>query len=821
MPSRAKSSNKPSAGRKWYLELALPLPLRQTFTYVAKDLVPPVGGRAIVPFGRRHLTGYVVGISDEIGKDIEFDPADLRVIEEAVDAEPLVTEEILELTKWAAGYYSTSWGEMLKASLPSGINALIEIAYSPVVEMISDQDSLREEDRAILDMALEDPPLTIKDAAHEIGAKKAKAALDRLTRAGLLKKGHRISTGQTRVLTRKAAVLAEPEYEDSDKTRAGIIAFLKSRDAAVPLTEIMSELDCGASPIKTLERHGAVEILDLEINRDPFADNAVPRFERYELTNYQSKACLTIADAIESGEYKTFLLKGVTGSGKTEVYIRSMETALEQGKSALMMVPEIALTPVFSSQLRAVFGKDVAILHSALSGGERFDEWRRIRRGEARIVIGTRSSIFAPLENIGLIVVDEEHDSSYRQNEAPFYHARDIAVVRAKNAGAVTLLGSATPSLESYKNAREKKYELIEMPERISSRPLAEVEIIDMRQVFLETTSDTVVSPMLAKAVRETHAAGGQTMMLINRRGFSQLVLCRNCGNSIKCRNCDITLTFHRREQKLICHYCAHSIHVPDKCPECDSEFLYFIGEGSEQIEDIIEREFPELSVARIDRDTTRKKKSLETILRDFSEHRTDMLVGTQIIAKGHDFPNVRLVGVISVDTGLLIPEFRSAERTFQLLTQVAGRAGRGENPGRVLIQTFVPNHYAIQFAARQDYAGFYEHEISFRERFNFPPFVALGQIVFKHKDLHRAIAQANLMKKALRKVEEPGKFIIQGPAPSPLSRLRGEYRFQILIKSRNRNDLRTLVEMAVAEAEHTGCDVKSAHIEIDPLALL
>jgi primosomal protein N' (replication factor Y) len=397
-----------------------------------------------------------------------------------------------------------------------------------------------------------------------------------------------------------------------------------------------------------------------------------------------------------------------------------------------------------------VFGQEVAILHSNLSQGERYDEWRRIRRGEARVVIGTRSAIFAPLTDIGLIIVDEEHDTSYRQNESPFYNARDVAVMRANLAGAVVVLGSATPSLESYHNSHSGKYQYLQLQNRIGNRPLAKAELIDMRDVFKKAGKDVVLSPALIEAIEQAHARGEQSIILLNRRGFSQFVLCRSCGERLRCKNCDITLTYHRHDAKLICHYCGFKAGTPKVCPFCESEYLYFIGHGTEQVEEILRKQFPLLNIARIDRDTMAKRGQMSKTLLAFDSGEIDMLVGTQMLAKGHDFHNVTLVGVISVDIGLGLPDFRSAERTFQILTQVAGRAGRGQLPGRVLIQTYYPEHYALRYASDQDYEGFYNEEVRFRSQLSYPPFIVLASILIKNTDEDAAKRNANLVRNSL-----------------------------------------------------------------------
>jgi primosomal protein N' (replication factor Y) len=586
-------------------------------------------------------------------------------------------------------------------------------------------------------------------------------------------------------------------------------------------TALLEQTGASASSINTLARRGLLEVFTQEVLRDPLADATLPRANDITLNPDQRLVLSAIETTLSSGEYGAFLLHGITGSGKTEVYIRAMKHALDAGRSSLMLVPEIALTPVFSRRLRLVFGRDVAILHSNLSPGERYDEWRRIRRGDARVVIGTRSAVFAPLERLGLLIVDEEHDTSYRQNESPFYNARDVAVMRANLAGAVVVLGSATPSLESYHNAQSGKYSYLQLESRIGNRPLASAELIDMRDVFRRAGKDVVVSPQLAEAIEATHAKGEQTIILLNRRGFSQFVLCRSCGERLRCKNCDITLTYHRGESKLVCHYCGFTANTPRKCPFCASEYLYFIGQGTEQVEDILQKRFPQLRIARIDRDTMSKRGQMAKTLLAFDAGEIDMLVGTQMLAKGHDFHNVTLVGVISVDIGLGLPDFRSAERTFQILTQVAGRAGRGNLRGRVLIQTYYPEHYALRHACRQDYAGFYDEEIRFRKQLSYPPFVVLASILVKNRDEATALRNANIVRNSLDAANADKGCRILGAAPASIARLKNEYRMQILIKSASRKALRETLEIGLHLAEENGADLRHVYTEIDPMNLM
>ncbi|HEY6660237.1 MAG TPA: primosomal protein N', partial [Pyrinomonadaceae bacterium] len=541
----------------------------------------------------------------------------------------------------------------------------------------------------------------------------------------------------------------------------------------------------------------------------------------HTLTAAQSSVLEQIEQQMNAAAYSAFLLHGVTGSGKTEIYMRAMHRSLELGRSAMMLVPEIALTPVFSRQLRARFGDQVAIFHSSLQKGERFDEWTRVRNGDARVVIGTRSAVFAPVNNLGLIVVDEEHESSYRQQESPYYNARDVAIVRAQKESATVVLGSATPSLESFHNARKGKYRLLTLPERIAARPMAAARIIDMRTVFARHGKPRVFSDELLEAIRETRERNEQSIILLNRRGYSSFILCRSCGETIQCPNCDVTLTYHRSERVIVCHYCNHREAVPRVCPACGKKYIYYVGEGTEQLEEMLKLLFPALRVARIDRDTTGRRRAFEQSLADFSAGRIDTLVGTQMLAKGHDFPNVTLVGVVSVDAGLALPDFRSAERTFQLITQVAGRAGRGDRPGKVLIQTYHPYHYALQHACAQDYEGFYDEELRYRQNHSYPPFVALASLLVHGPDLGRVRSDSLELRRQLDLANQNRKCRILGPAPAPLSRLKGEHRFQILIKSRSRRNLRELADAALKSLSESGINPRSINLEIDPVSIM
>lgn len=589
----------------------------------------------------------------------------------------------------------------------------------------------------------------------------------------------------------------------------------------MPLQSLLKTAGVSAATVTSLEKKALVEISIEAVRRDPLSDGLGIKSETHTLTTPQASVLTQIEQQMNSGDYSAFLLHGVTGSGKTEIYMRAMSKALSLGRSSMMLVPEIALTPVFSRRLRARFGDQVAIFHSSLQKGERFDEWTRVKNGDARVVIGTRSAVFAPVKHLGLIVVDEEHESSYRQQESPYYNARDVAIVRAQKESATVVLGSATPSLESFHNAGKGKYKLVNLPERIGARPMASAKIVDMRNVFERHGKPRVFSDELLEAIRDTRERGEQSIILLNRRGYSSFILCRSCGETVQCPNCDVTLTYHRSERVIVCHYCNHRAAVPRVCPSCGKKYIYYVGEGTEQLEEMLRLLFPSLRVARIDRDTTARRKVFEQTLADFSAGKIDTLVGTQMLAKGHDFPNVTLVGVVSVDVGLALPDFRAAERTFQLITQVAGRAGRGDRPGRVLIQTYHPYHYALRHACAQDYQAFYEEELRYRQNHSYPPFVALASLLVHGPDLTRVRSDSLELRQQLDAANQDRKCRVLGPAPAPLARLKGEHRFQLLIKSRSRKHLREIADAALKAAADGGMNLRTVNLEIDPVSIM
>jgi len=536
----------------------------------------------------------------------------------------------------------------------------------------------------------------------------------------------------------------------------------------------------------------------------------------------QQHAVDEISAWMNSGAFTVGLLYGVTGSGKTEVYLAAIEAALARGRTALMLVPEIALTLWLGRQCSARFGTGVAVLHSGLADVERVREWWRVRAGEARVVVGTRSAVFAPLENLGVVIVDEEQEASYKQEDTPRYHGRDVAIMRAKMEGAIALLGSATPSLESFHHAQQGRYKLLQLESRVEGRPLAPVEVVDLREEFRRTHKSPPISEKLRAAIAARLEAGTQALVLVNRRGYSWYALCRSCGVSVQCENCSIALTYHKARGRLECHYCGYSRAVPKTCPKCGSEHLYYVGAGAEQIEEHLRELFPRARIGRLDRDTARKRRAYHQLLGAFAAGRLDILVGTQMVAKGHDFHRVTLAGVVSADAQLGMPDFRAAERTFQILTQVAGRAGRGDLPGEVLVETYYPEHYAIQLAAQQDYITFFERELQFRRMLHYPPFAALASILVRDARLENAVRWSREIERFFKSAAAESRGVrVLGPSTAPLARLRREYRFQFLLKAPKRTEMGRLLRECLEACARKEIPERAVLVDVDPLSLM
>ena len=832
-----------------YCEVALPVPLRSSFIYALPDETngePVAGRRVVVPFRNRALIG--VALSESERPPDAAGRVKIKTVTELMDARPALTPNLIELGRWISRYYLAPVGETFRAMLPPEIELRHDREYSLTgagraqlaqMALAHDAAMLEAGVLALLRRFELDEFVSSRRVGRWPGGE---TAVEKLVQQGLVaarEVTHRrkaraqtivawkqdVSEGvpavrntpgaSTEAHTVRLSPRAERERVAEDRVRG----FLAS-SGPVPLPVLLEKAAVSRAVIERLKKNGRLLTWKEPITEgeDPWEASFTPPTN--VLNTEQGQALAEIWRWIVAGKFTAGLLHGVTGSGKTEVYLGAIEAALARGKTAIALVPEIALTLWVGRLVRARFGANVAVLHSGLPDAERAREWWRVRNGEARVVVGTRSAVFAPLENPGLIIVDEEQESAYKQEETPRYHGRDVAVYRARLEGAVALLGSATPSLETYHNARGGKYKLIELTQRVANRPLAEVRIIDLREEFRRSGKAAPFSQPLRAAIALRLEEKTQAMILINRRGYSWSLLCRSCGAFVQCQNCSIALTYHKKRQRLVCHYCNFSIHPPKECPKCHSEYLYFVGDGAERVEEYLREQFPQARIARLDRDTVRTKREYQQVLGAFAKGEIDVLVGTQMVAKGHDFQRVTLVGVVAADLALGRPDFRAAERTFQLLTQVAGRAGRGELSGEVLVETYYPEHYAIQYAREQDYAAFYQKEAQFRQMLHYPPFAALASVLIRDRRIENAIKWSRALASYFEKFENSGVKIL-GPAAAPLARLRQEYRFQFILKAKQRAAMSGVLSGALDFCAKKEIPETAVIVDVDPASLV
>ncbi|HKV26355.1 MAG TPA: primosomal protein N' [Candidatus Acidoferrum sp.] len=806
----------------------MPVPLRTTFTYAVPETLRATvqpGMRVLVPFRKKSMVGVVVKVAEQPATESK-----LREITKVLEFLPALTPQLIELGQWISTYYLAPVGEVFRAMLPPLVELKVRRTIVPTAagrDAASGlgsgelREGLSPAEAALLKKAGSKSTPMPFSAAARLGV--SADSLQRLRQRGLIEIRESLEGSKRRTQT-----IIAWKGRDEDPSKAfepneeKIRALLETERGPLPLSRLLKLAQISRGAIKSMLMHGLLESWEepLDPAEDPFDQDYTP--PAHALNEVQESVFKAIRARFELGEFGVQLLHGVTGSGKTEVYLRSVQETLARGKTAIILVPEIALTLWIGRQCRSWFGakyEGVAVLHSALSDAERAREWWRVRNGEARVVVGTRSAIFAPVENLGLVIVDEEQESSYKQEETPRYHGRDVAVLRAKYEGALAILGSATPSLESYHHARSGKYDLLTMSSRVENRSLAAVEVIDMREDFQQTHQSSPISSSLHKAIGECLENKTQVLILINRRGYSWSVLCRSCGASVQCANCSISMTYHKSRNRLECHYCGSIQGVPKVCPKCESKYVYYFGEGSEHLEERLRNDFPGARIARLDRDTARTKRQYQETLGAFAGGALDILVGTQMLAKGHDFQRVTVVGVISADSSLSMPDFRAAERAFQLLTQVAGRAGRGDLPGRVLIQTFYPEHYAIQDAVRQDYAAFFEREMHFRTMLAYPPLTSLANVIVRDKNLEKAIRWSRKLSEYFSPYDDKGVRIL-GPATAPLARLKKEHRFQFLLKSTKRSLLAKITAGALAYCDAQEIPQTAVLVDMDPLNL-
>jgi primosomal protein N' (replication factor Y) (superfamily II helicase) len=837
-----------------YCDVALPVPLEANFTYRLNGAMPVIGGRVIVPFREQRLPGIVVALHDTPPRMAA------RNVLTVLDASPVLDPELMKLGQWIAGYYVAPLGEVFRTMLPLGAEFRrargyrltdrgMEVLHQAATRGVpqgrqfiarhvsagegtnnsheSRRDGTKNDDTdaqfAVLDHLLDRD--IVREESLRSATRATRGTLNALVRKKWIERVD-LSAVRDAARTVRVAVLnesMEPRCAGATRGRAlnanqnALLDALKKSGGRIAI-EQLNALPIPRTTLATLIKRGLVIV---ENQAAEFRVSSLKTRGLDFIFSQKQKAALEQTNAaVAARKFSVTLLHGITGSGKTAVYLAAMQEVLRSGRSAIMLVPEIGLTPAAAAHLHQVFGEEVAILHSGLSDAERAEQWHRIRRGEARMVVGTRSAVFAPVSDLALIVVDEEHDTSYKQEETPRYHARDVAIMRAKMTDAAVMLGSATPSLESYHNARTGKYALVELPDRVERRPLPKVEILDMREEFRETGHEQLISRKLAADIGERLARHEQVMLLLNRRGYSAFVLCRACGDTVQCKNCAIAMTHHKRRRVLECHYCGYTRPVPQTCPKCASGYVQFLGSGSEKLEEQLHGMFPQARIARLDRDTVRGRDDFERVLSALHAGELDIVVGTQMIAKGHDIHGVTLVGVVGADLALMFPDFRSAERTFQLLTQVAGRAGRGSTPGTVILQTYFPDHYAVQYAAQHDFRAFYEKELRYRNWMRYPPFSALANVLVRSNRPDDALQWAGTLGNWLEKTPHEGIRAL-GPAAAPLSRLKTEYRYHFVLKSSSRAKLNGLLRAMLAHAVAQKIPRTNVVVDVDALSLL
>ncbi|HBI14470.1 MAG TPA: primosomal protein N' [Desulfobulbaceae bacterium] len=835
-------------------EIAVAAPLRKTLTYArpfslpAQETIDP-GRRVLVPLGRRVVTGYVLTVIDEAGtggNGIEIKP-----ITELLDQGPLFLPAMIPFFRWIAEYYHHPLGEVIRTALPGGLTGgsgrkvLLDPAFrDQLAASLQTAEGLPSGWGQRLLQSGELAPGTVAGLRRDPAVRSLLARWEKLGWIRIEEEVHAVSVRQKmqRVISlapeTAARIRQELRKEDGDMTACLALLFPELKTSARKTLALICEFGVAAAAppvlqpaitrqysgagngLRELAAAGIIRCFEKQAYRDPFG--GPPSFlpKPLQLTPDQQEVLQQLLPAIGTPSFRTFLLHGVTGCGKTEVYLRATEAVLTSGLSVLVLVPEIALASQLEAQFYSRFGGQVAVLHSGLSEGERHDQWQRILSGQARVVIGARSAVFAPLHSLGLVIVDEEHEPAYKQEDGLRYNGRDLAVLRASFSSCPVILGSATPSVISYHHALTGKYTLLSMPRRIEGQSLPRVEVVNLA---LSRTSrpDLFFSDPLIRALKENMEKRRQSLLFVNRRGFASFMLCRDCGHIVQCRHCQVSLTLHRREQRLVCHYCGYSLTTRIVCPACTSPKMDGLGLGSERIEDEVRQLIPHARVARLDSDAATSRKQYLATLRAVREGDVDILVGTQMIAKGLHFPNITLVGVVWADSGLGMPDFRAAERTFQLLAQVTGRAGRGEHPGKVIIQTYQPHHYSVLCAQQHDYPALYNKELSLRRDLRYPPFSRLVNIRISGRDEAKVKDSAgrvgHFLRSALARRRRDAAVEILGPAPAPLARIKDKSRWQVLLKSSRLALLHELCEQLLEDSARICGRGISLAIDVDP----
>ena len=790
----------------------------QPFTYLVPENLNEqlaVGMRVEVPFGNgnRHVQGFVLAIEPMAATVLDETNVQLKELVAVLDLKPVLNTEMLALADYMKEKTFAFKITCLQTMLPSVMRA----DYQKYIYLT---DELSEELQDQLFYGLEEISW---DQAQERGLLPQLMALRKQQKVDIR---YEVTTRNKVKMVR--FIQAAKEFEQLEEIRLGLRKGAKKKEQLlyylqrlgtekVTAVKEMKELGFSTALLNEAAKNGWLTFIEKEAYRDPFANQTFEKTTALSLNAEQQVAVETILQSVQEQQSQTYLLEGITGSGKTEVYLQVIAEVLNQGKTAIMLVPEISLTPQMVQRFKSRFGEHVAVMHSGLSQGEKYDEWRKIERGEAEVVVGARSAIFAPIENIGVIIIDEEHEASYKQEEPPRYHARDLAIWRSEYHHCPVVLGSATPSLESRARAQKNVYQRLRLTQRANqAATLPTIDVVDMRQE-VENGNVSSFSMSLQEKLQERLEKNEQSVLLLNRRGYSSFVMCRDCGYVLPCPNCDISLTLHMDSKTMKCHYCGHEERIPYRCPNCGQDKIRYYGTGTQKVEEELQTLLPDSRILRMDVDTTRRKGAHEKILRTFGEGQADILLGTQMIAKGLDFPNVTLVGVLNADTALNLPDFRSSERTFQLLTQVSGRAGRAEKPGEVIIQSFNPEHYAIQLAKAQDYEDFYTKEMYIRHRGDYPPYYFTVQITASHPEENEAAKQMFQIARKLKQGLSP-QAILLGPTPNAIMRVNNRYFYQVIIKYKQEPMLQPLLKEILTDTQRATARGLKLSIDAEPM---
>ncbi len=808
-----------NAQQRHYVEVVTPEVEGRFHYHLPPELVEmrlESGVRLLVPFGRGWRMAFFVRAVDQ--PDVKATKAVLTVLEET----SLVVRPLFELLLWISDYYFAPLGAVIKGSLPQGIHLSVRRRFSLTGSgEVDPAEKKKPVQKSVIDLLASEGPLTEAQLKKRLEGKGLIRILSILVKAGRVQAQWEIVPPAVKKIFRRILVLKKSVEETEafaaslskrSHRQAALLGILLSAGGSLPATALEAPL---RAPLKRLIAKNWIDQLEEPTRRIPENKSGFRPKGTIRLNPDQKRVTEEVVAEIESKRFVPFLLHGVTGSGKTEVYLRVIEAGLRKGKGAILLVPEISLTAQLVARFHERFGDAVALFHSGLSAGERYDEWCRIKEGQARLVIGVRSAIFAPMKEVGVIIVDEEQDSSYKQDEGVRYHARDVALVRARSENAVVVLGSATPSFESYHHSQSGKYRYLHLPDRIEARSLPAVRLVDLRKKE-EMVKPFLTRPLIA-AIEKRLTEKEQVLLFVNRRGFSSSLLCGDCGALPSCLHCTVSLTYHKNRKRLVCHYCGFEAPPPTKCPKCRGSRMVYLGIGTEQVEETVRSFFPSASVARMDRDTTQKKGSHQKIIAAMVQGEVDILIGTQMVTKGHDFPGVTLVGVLCGDLSLQFPDFRSPERTFQLLAQVAGRAGRGERPGEVMIQTFQPDHASIVFATAHDYISFYQGEIQARKAGFYPPCCRLTRLLFRHRREEAVVWGAGSLTALIKEYLSGSGVEILGPAPTPMARIRGEYRYQILMKAKDQKRIAAALKPAIYRWKQKAQGGTRLEVDVDP----